>query len=56
MAGRDFVRQPWDVQVARMCGLDFVAIGEGDVDWMGGDFDVGDICVFLHEMSCGSRV
>ena len=56
MAGRDFVRKPWNVQVASVCGLYFVSIGEGDVYWVCGDLYVCDVCVILHEMSCGARV
>lgn len=56
MAGRYFVRKPWNVQVASVRGLYLVSIGEGDVDWVCGDLYVCDVCVVLHEMSCGARV
>ena len=39
-----------------MRGLYFVSIGEGDIDWVCGYLYVCDVCVVLHEMSCGARV
>ena len=44
------------VDIACVAGLDAVAAGDGDGDWVGGDLAIGVRTVCFEEVICAARI